>query len=372
MSVSKSRSISPTEIFLHVLGWALYLLGFGVITAAEIEAYPETPWLFHWRGVLFAGLIFYAVYLVCIPVFLGKGKYTFFVLSMLALIFGYPALRTWLDFWLVDTVLQGPTTISFFIDGIQAGFEEASGEGIGFNFPAKPHAVSGTISYFSRLGLVIILILGASITRFSFDWFRNQADRGRLERERLNSEVSFLRSQVNPHFLFNTLNNIYFLTQRHPEQAPDAVLRLSELMRYMLYESNGPRVPLTTEIKQLRNFVALQRMRIRREDFVKLEIEGDPAGVELAPLLLIPFVENAFKHGGGKQDAGIDIRLKVGTEDLLFSVRNGFHVRETPDAVGGVGLNNVQRRLELLYPGKYTLEMQQEADIFSIQLEIVY
>ncbi|MEO1451019.1 MAG: histidine kinase, partial [Bacteroidota bacterium] len=203
------QSFRPTEIFIHVLGWALYLLGFGVLTTAEIDAYPEVPWLFHWRGVLFALLIFYTIYLILIPEFLGKRRYAIFSAGMLLLVFGYPALRTWLDFWLVRHVLDGPVTLSFFIDGIQAGFEEVGEENMGLNFPAEIHTLNFSVSYFSRLGLVLILILSASITRFTFDWFRNQEERGRLERERLNSEVSFLRSQVNPHFLFNTLNNIY-------------------------------------------------------------------------------------------------------------------------------------------------------------------
>lgn len=182
------------------------------------------------------------------------------------------------------------------------------------------------------------------------------------------TELSFLRSQINPHFLFNSLNNIYSLVYHHSDQSLNAIAKLSDLLRYMLYDLNE-KVPLQKELDYIEKYMELQQMRFDHPLPVKLELTGNPGKANVAPLLLIPFVENAFKHGDTKN--GNEIVMKVHADEAVirFGISNvvGNHQKDTS---GGIGLENVQRRLELLYPGRHTLQVQQTKDIFEVELEI--
>jgi LytS/YehU family sensor histidine kinase len=187
------------------------------------------------------------------------------------------------------------------------------------------------------------------------------------------SELALLRSQVNPHFLFNTLNNIYSLVCKKSPDAPEAIMKLSSIMRYMLYDTNTDVVLLEKEIEYLGSFIELQKLRIRHTDFVELRIEGEVGNKTIAPMLLIPFVENAFKHGSKTGPSpGIMIHLVVSPHQLLFEVTN--HLKKnyigSKDILGGIGLQNINRRLELLYPGKHSLESTQDNDLYRVKLLI--
>jgi two-component system, LytTR family, sensor kinase len=206
---------------------------------------------------------------------------------------------------------------------------------------------------------------------FAEDWFVNRAEKQELINEKNTTELAFLKSQVNPHFLFNTLNNIYSLTFQKSEKAPEAVLKLSEMMRYMLYESNETKVSLNQEVKYLQNFIDLQKMRYHGETFIEFNVQGDINSKQIAPLLLIPFVENAFKHGEVSNRLNpLTINLLVSNNNLHFSVIN--HKKDqNKDEVGGVGLENMQRRLALLYPENYGLEVKEEKDSYYCELNLM-
>ncbi len=182
------------------------------------------------------------------------------------------------------------------------------------------------------------------------------------------TELSFLRSQINPHFLFNSLNNVYSLVYHQSDQSLTAIAKLSDLLRYMLYDTNE-QVPLQKELDYINKYMELQQMRFDQPLPANLELTGNPGKCNIPPLLLIPFVENAFKHGDIRSGHPIVMKLHAGDDMMRFSITNkvGNHQK---DASGGIGLENVQRRLELLYPGKYTLQVQQTASIFEVQLEI--
>ncbi len=206
------------------------------------------------------------------------------------------------------------------------------------------------------------------------DWLVHQQERAALVNEKTTAELAFLKSQVNPHFLFNTLNNIYALTYAKSDEAPGAILKLSELMRYMLYDSNGPggaqqKVLLSKEVTYLENFVALEKLRVANAQ-VKLQVEGNTDLYRIEPLLLLPFVENAFKHGK-LTDPGhplvIDLSVRQGT--LRFDTLNPKADRQK-DAVGGIGLDNVRRRLALLYPNRHTLHITDEPDRYAVSLQL--
>ncbi len=212
----------------------------------------------------------------------------------------------------------------------------------------------------------------AVFLRMSIEWVLSEKQKAELLAQSKSSELALLRSQVNPHFLFNTLNNIYSLVCRKSDDAPQAVMKLSEIMRYMLYDTNADKVSLNNEINYLRSYIELQELRLNKKDFIKFEILGDTANKTIAPMLLIPFIENAFKHGSKKVDSpGIIIKIKVDNEKIFFETINYIRKNdEVKDAEGGIGLHNIERRLDLIYPGNHKLEINNNNDIYSVKVEI--
>lgn len=202
-------------------------------------------------------------------------------------------------------------------------------------------------------------------------WYQKQQDNQQLTQQNLTNELHLLKSQLHPHFLFNTLNNLYALTLRNSTQSPELVLKLSELLSYMLYGCNAPKVALAQELAMLQNYIALERMRYGDRLDVSVTISGDWEGKLIAPLLLLPFVENAFKHGTSEQldQAWISLDLTVRDQALKFKLING----RNPDALvrangEGIGLQNVRKRLTLLYPGQYDLTLVSEEESFQVTL----
>jgi two-component system LytT family sensor kinase len=194
------------------------------------------------------------------------------------------------------------------------------------------------------------------------------------QEENLKTELSFLRSQINPHFIFNILNNLVALERmRSPELGP-TILKLSSLMQYMLYETDEDKVPLTLEVEYLQNYIDLQRQRFGGKVPICVELKTPPDGsYEIEPMLLIPFVENAFKHGVGMiERPAIDIGLRVEEGGLYFSVRNRYNPSsvEVKDKISGIGLGNVRRRLKLLYGDQQVLHISRDEGWFIITLEI--
>ncbi|HEV9038808.1 MAG TPA: histidine kinase [Puia sp.] len=191
--------------------------------------------------------------------------------------------------------------------------------------------------------------------------------------ENLKTELSFLRSQINPHFIFNILNNLVALEQmRSPELGP-TILKLSALMQYMLYETDEEKVPVNKEIEYLQCYIDLQRQRFGAKVPVSLSLDQTPSIYEIEPMLLIPFVENAFKHGVGMiEHPAIHVSLHIEDGVLLFSVRNRYNPSstETRDKGSGIGLGNVSRRLRLLYGNQQVLQISREEDWFIVKLEL--
>ena len=191
------------------------------------------------------------------------------------------------------------------------------------------------------------------------------------QQERLQSELSFLRSQISPHFIFNILNSIVYLIRSRSDLAEPVTIKLSELMRYMLYESADALIPLEKELGYLKNYVELQKIRFEEDVLVRMDIEGTVGGQIIEPMLMIPFVENAFKHGVGLVvDPSIEIYLNISDKKLHFSVRNKIAPgsAEVKDNSSGIGLKNVQRRLELLYPESHRLELTRTEEWFKAEL----
>jgi len=190
--------------------------------------------------------------------------------------------------------------------------------------------------------------------------------------EKRNAEVSYLKAQINPHFLFNTLNSLYALTLQKSDEAPNAVLKLSSIMRYVVTESNQEYVTLDKELNYIKDYIALQKLRLDQNVSLAFKIEGEPFGKAIAPLILIPFIENAFKYGiNPDTESYIHIDILIENQNLKLSVKNPKAATEVDEALKTEeGLKNTQRRLDLMYAGKYTLTVVEDEKTYDVTLKI--
>lgn len=238
---------------------------------------------------------------------------------------------------------------------------------------AFAHAMDITPANLAIQGLNILSLVGLTTgIKFLKDWILHEQQWQEKERQHIQTELNFLKSQIHPHFFFNTLNNLYSLTVKKSDQAPEVVLKLSDLMSYILYDSNAATVPLDKEIITLENYVALEQLRYGRRLTLHFEKRGDAASVQIPPLLLLAFVENGFKHGL-KDHMGpvhIDLSLNIQPPWLDFEVCNPALIDPKENGQGGIGLKNVTRRLDILYGSRYTLHLQRTDDIFKAHLKI--
>jgi two-component system LytT family sensor kinase len=239
---------------------------------------------------------------------------------------------------------------------------------IGKNSGFKRGPVIGT-----TFQLLFVVTIGITY-RFFADNLKEKEIIKEAENERLKSELSFLRSQISPHFMFNVLNSVVSLSRRKPEMVEPVVIKLSELMRYMIYETTDAKVPLQKEAIYLESYIDLQKIRFGNDIQINFNVENITSSCSIEPMLLIPFVENAFKHGVGiVKNPSIDIHLSYLDKKLTFSVKNKANPAsktEKKDESSGIGLANVKRRLELLHPDNYELTIKEENDTYFICLEI--
>lgn len=222
--------------------------------------------------------------------------------------------------------------------------------------------------------LLFMALITSTILKITKEWFLQQAVQKDLENKNLQSELSFLKSQINPHFLFNTLNSLYALTLKKSDKAPEIVLRLSEMMRYMLYKSNEKKVPLEQEINYIQNYLALEQTRYGDKARIEFECAGDaPTNYNIAPLLFITFLENSFKHGLSQSitQGFVECLLYIEDNTIDLTIQNSKTTEKDERYFqGGIGLVNVKRRLELIYPDKYTLDIHETEDVYLVNLKI--
>lgn len=194
----------------------------------------------------------------------------------------------------------------------------------------------------------------------------------KLEEDKLTTEINFLKSQINPHLLFNTLNTIYSFSIANAAETPKMILKLSDIMRYMLYETNEERVTLQKELDYISDYISLQQLRIKDRGEVHFDISGSTEGAFIAPMLLISFVENAFKHSMDSMASGILIRVSIAIEGskLKLHVINTYEKNASDERIGGIGLQNVQKRLDLLYEGMHDLNVNDNGNEYEIILHL--
>jgi len=337
-----------TRIFWHAFFWVCTILFF-VFVFHRNNSVTVRHELIFWGlyGVINVSL-FYVNYLVLIPKFFNKKQYGLYILATFVTIFLYGVFK-----YLVAIIFEDDILIHSMRD-------------------SNEMVRTGFVSYLIGTLFSSLVFLFLSLTlKLIVDWITNERVQRDLENQRLSAELAFLKSQINPHFLFNSLNSIYSLAYQKADATPEAILKLSEIMRYMLYESNDNKVDLSKELQYIQNYIDLQKIRFANKAYIDFKIEGRVTNQKIVPLLLIAFIENAFKHGV-TDNALSPIRLLITVDDshLHFYIQNKKH-NNNKDSVGGIGLGNVKRRLDLLYPGKYNLEIRNEKDTYVCELSLI-
>jgi sensor histidine kinase YesM len=216
------------------------------------------------------------------------------------------------------------------------------------------------------------LVTGLSLgLRFSEKLLLNEKMRKEAEKDKLNTELAFLKHQINPHFLFNTLNSIYSLALIKSDMTAEAVMKLSDMMRYVIQDVSHDKVSLELELEYMVHYVELQKIRLSKNVDVQLHLEGDAKPYQIPPLILVPFIENAFKYGtSSHENAMIRIDLKLHAGLLNFKVANQIFAGREKQETFGIGIKNTQQRLNLIYPGRHHLELTSNEQVFIVNLEI--
>ncbi|MDB5274656.1 MAG: hypothetical protein JWO58_3023, partial [Chitinophagaceae bacterium] len=247
------------------------------------------------------------------------------------------------------------------IKTLQKGMIEATNN----NTYPSPHILPSLL-----IGIFVFAV--STSYKIISEWYIHERERKELENEKLVSELSFLKSQVNPHFLFNTLNNIYSLSMDHSEHTSESIMKLSQLLRYMIYETEEEYVSLEKELTYIQDYIDLQKIRLTENIALSFVVSGNIIGKQIEPMLLIPFIENAFKHGVDySSNSWIRIRIDLSNPTQIeLSVTNSNYAKISNDKTSGIGLQNVQKRIKLLYPDKHTLNINSSKETFSIRLVI--
>lgn len=246
-----------------------------------------------------------------------------------------------------------------------------------FNSIYEPHlkgiffaSLEGYIFLLTELTMLVAI---TSVFYLLKEWYQKERRLKELENKNLITELSVLKSQVNPHFLFNALNSVYVLIKDDQEKARKTLANISELLSHQLYDGNKEIVSLDKELNHIKNYIALEKVRQGKKVQIHWQLEGDINGKTIAPMLLIPFVENAFKHGlkSGLDPYSVDIQIKMDNNKLYFTCSNQYKKNGQQSSTGGVGLINVKRRLALLYAKIHDLKIDEHEDLFQVKLNLV-
>jgi LytS/YehU family sensor histidine kinase len=220
------------------------------------------------------------------------------------------------------------------------------------------------------IGTVYIIGLVSAI-KLTYDWISEKKKNDELQRIQLETELNFLKSQIQPHFFFNTLNNLYALVIKQSPNAPNVVMKLSEIMQYVLYEVKEPKISLMKSVNYLYSYLELEKLRYGDRVNAGISIEGNIDDIEVPPLLFLPFLENCFKHGTRhNEDINVHIDFVVKDNFLYFTVQNNFVNYKVENVKHGIGIENVQRRLQLLYGNKYSLRTQSKENVYTVNLKL--
>lgn len=324
----------------HVAFWLTYILVLSYTFGQIMPFWSAQARVF--LGLLLHAAFAYFNWFWLIPQFFLNRKYVhYFSISILSF-FGLAVLRFWIEQLLPTYLVSTVTTI----------------------LPLRLIFIA-----FSFLSIWVL----SSLFRLLEDRIKTMQLENELRNAQLNSELRFLKSQMNPHFLFNTLNNVYSLAYLKSDLAAPMILKLSGMLRYMLYECDAPKVSIQKEIEYLQDYVELQVLNPADRPKVTFEVINQAPQLQIEPMLFVNFIENAFKHGNLNHPKGlIKIYLKIEPQMLKFEVQNSIGSSDSKDKVGGLGLQNVRQRLSLLYPERHQLDTIQHDSLFTISLQLKF
>ena len=331
------------SLLVHLLGWIMLVVVLLLLSPLSWRMGEiQLPYQFWMKQVFLVGIlitIFYSNSSLLVPKVLLKGKnYLYLLMVLLGAVLFY---------------------------GLIVYFEQFIGYGKAMHMvfnPDKPYDPSrrwlpGDV--FQLLLFVISIGLSTSVALVT-KYQKDEALRREMDRQRINTELSYLKAQINPHFFFNTLNNIYALTNLEVSKAQEALLKLSRMMRYVLYENQKNETLLSKELNFIQDYIELMKMRLSSKVSLNIQIDEPKDDLIIAPMLLLPFLENCFKHGiSSQKESEIVVKVEIMGKTLFFETRNQiFPVNpDSPEAhENGIGLTNTQRRLSLIYPEKHRLK----------------
>jgi hypothetical protein len=334
-------------IAVHIAFWVAFIL----YTAIDDGHHHHDHWSFNLRDqdysdIAIAMFVVYVNLYILMPFFYAKEKYLRYLIALLSLLIVGGFMNRFMSWavWLPRERLADPTS------------DEPT------DLWEWIRIFTNALSYFPVLAISVLI-------KLMLDANAREKKLREMEKEKFTAEMGLLKAQINPHFFFNTLNSLYSLSLARSKKSAPMVLRLSDLMRYMLYEASANTVLLKDEIIYIENYIGIEQMRYADRLDLSFQYSGDIAGKLISPLLLLPFVENAFKHGIEDSSGWITIDLKVAEDVLYMKVENSFSVPARAKKPG-LGLANAKKRLALAYPGKHELHTTQNEGIYSVDLTL--
>lgn len=359
----KSLKFERLTILLHVLAWAIlfFFPFFGR------DTYPSRFVLKSIFHIIILSSFFYLNLFVLIPKLLFSKKTGLYILTVfLGMVFVISS------HLFVDEIFQNKNKKPHYA-ALQHHPNSAPhpNQDRRIDRVGGPPRSMGFRIIFPLISFLMVFGISTSLRTIN-EYLKKEELQKETETEKLNSELAFLKSQINPHFLFNTLNNLFSLAHSRSDKTANAIMKLSELMRYMLEDTTGKKVELYRELDYIKNYLELQRLRLDDSVKVELTMEGDFHNKSIEPLMLIPFIENAFKHGiSYNENSFIRIELVSNDHQLLLKVENSIPTQQAEkDEVSGIGLKNVKKRLDLLYPGAHKLHIIQNESRYLVHLTI--
>lgn len=356
------NTLKRYSIWLHIIGWIIFsIIPLMAFPFSNIFSFPNfnifvLPQLF---STVLLIIVFYVNLHIITPNYLNSKKSWYFL--------GFFLLGLCLVLVLNSVVFEvffKPHFKQFPFSKMPPKFDSGR---------PKPPSMVFNPRFFGIFFSYLLSVIASSMLALVYERTRSKEENQQILLEKTAAELAVLKLQVSPHFLFNTLNNIRWLARQKSEKTEDAVVKLSQLLRYMIYQSSNDKVALEQEIEHLRNYIDLQKMRLTEKNSVDFICEGDTSQIIIEPLLFIPFVENAFKYGLHNQEkSDILIGIRVVKNELWFYSENMIHGSNMPETSenSGIGIRNVERRLALHYPESHELQIREDEGKFRVDLKI--
>ncbi len=344
MEISIFKKQTLNRIILHILFWLLSFFIFSYTFKISDEV-SRIDYIF--SGLFHLSLLFgvYVNLAMLMPALFNKKRYILYSIALIPTIFLSILLNLLTFNQLADIVLPGYYFVS--------------------------HFEFWDIGFFAIFYILITSLLKLSRSWFELQEMNNRLDR--IEKENIKSELSTLKAQINPHFLFNSLNVIYSQAIKGSNKTPEAIIQLSDILRYVIYNTTNEKVSLKTEIKLIEDYIELQKFRIDETSRIKFEHDVKNENCYIAPMLLLPLVENSFKHGikGDLVQSFLNIRLETTNSSILFEIENNKGDYEK-EGQSGIGISNIRQRLNLLYPDKHEFIIEEIAALFKVKMVLYY